>query len=52
MSSAGILLQDAACGFQTWKRTYIEAEKGELIMAVKLHSQEIQTAVKQHYLML
>jgi len=27
MSSAGILLQDAACGFQTWKRTYIEAEK-------------------------
>lgn len=27
MSSAGILLQGAACGFQTWKRTYIEAEK-------------------------
>jgi len=27
MSSAGILLQDAACGFQIWKRTYIEAEK-------------------------
>jgi len=27
MSSDGILLQDAECGFQTWKRTYIEAEK-------------------------
>jgi len=27
MSSAGILLRNAACGFQTWKRTYIEAEK-------------------------
>ncbi len=27
MSSAGILLQDAAYRFQTWKQTYIEAEK-------------------------
>jgi len=27
MSSAGILLRNAAYGFQTWKRTYIEAEK-------------------------
>jgi hypothetical protein len=27
MSSAGILLRNAAYGFQTWKRIYIEAEK-------------------------
>lgn len=52
MSSAGILLRGCSMRIPDMETDLHRSRKGELIMAVKIALAEIQTAVKQHYLML